>query len=68
MVEEKNFSVHKLVLAVQSLVFDELFMHSEDLKAFEVVTNFSVKSFEDILRYFYYDEMIQCGSNAIELF
>ena len=68
-VRDKEYKVHKIVLAVQSSVFESMFNENDgdDVKVFEKIKIMSDDAFEDFLRYFYFGT-IRSEDNATELF
>ena len=65
-VRNKEYKVHKIVLAAQSSVFESMF-NKDDVKVLQEIKIMSDDAFEDFLRYFYFGS-IRCADNAIELF
>ena len=68
-VYNKEYKVHKIVLAAQSSVFESMFNKDDgnDVKVLEKIQLMRVDVFEDFLRYFYFGS-IRCAENTIELF
>ena len=66
-VGDKEYKVHKFMLALKSSVFEEMFTKDQDIQVFKNIKIFSKSAFEDFLRYFYNSE-IRNEDCVLELF
>lgn len=68
-VRGKEFKIHKMVLAAQSSVFKKIFMDDKEelSKSFNRIQNFSEKTFESFLDYFYTGK-VDASANEVEMF
>ena len=72
-VGEKEYKVHKFILASQSSVFEKIFTNKAEggvqtIQTINSMANFNEKVFEDFLRYFYNGGVIRNEENVVELF
>lgn len=68
-IRNKEFKVHKIILASQSSVFNALFTNDKEKgeKCLKKLKSFDEKTFEDFLKFFYTGD-IRNEDNAMELF
>ena len=64
---DKNFKVHKIILAAQSPYFERFFSEAPENNQALMIHKYNAASFDDFLRFFYNGSRIRKGSNAVEL-